>query len=46
MNGNKSKGFGFESLDKLVSSIRDGTFSEILDDWKWIFGYSKKYKFF
>ena len=45
MNGNKSKGFGFESLDKLISSIRDGTFSEILDDWKWIFGYSKKYKF-
>ena len=45
MNENKSKGVGFESLDKLVSSIRDGTFSEILDDWKWIFGYSKKYKF-
>ncbi len=34
----------FESLDVLISRWHDGTFSEILDDWKWIFGYSKRYK--
>lgn len=34
----------FESLDILIGKWRDGTFSEILDDWKWIFSYSKRYK--
>lgn len=34
----------FESLDVLIGRWRDGTFSEILDDWKWIFSYSKRYK--
>lgn len=27
----------FESLDILIGKWRDGTFSEIIDDWKWIF---------
>ena len=34
----------FESLDILIGKWRDGTFSEIIDDWKWIFSYSKRYK--
>lgn len=34
----------FESLNTLHKKVKDGTFQEILDDWKWIFGYSKRYK--
>lgn len=34
---------GSESLGTLVSSWRDGTFSEIWADWKWIWGYTKRY---
>lgn len=34
----------FESLDILLTRWRDGTLTEILDDWKWIFSYSRKYK--
>lgn len=34
----------FESLERLFSSIKDGSITEIIDDWKWIFGYSKRYK--
>ncbi len=34
----------FESLNILISRWKDGTFGEIIDDWKWIFGYSKRYK--
>lgn len=43
-NDNKQKSTSFESLDILIQKWRDGTFSEILDDWKWIFSYSKRYK--
>ncbi|MGN0334975.1 MAG: ABC transporter ATP-binding protein [Lachnospiraceae bacterium] len=39
--GNKA---GFESLNILISRWKDGTFSEIIDDWKWIFSYSRRYK--
>lgn len=35
---------GFQSLDILIQRWKDGTFAEIIDDWKWIFGYSKRYK--
>ncbi|WP_216697513.1 ABC transporter ATP-binding protein [Anaerostipes faecalis] len=42
-NQNKNK-VSFESLDILIEKWKDGTFSEIIDDWKWIFSYSKKYK--
>ena len=35
---------GFESLNTLINCWKDGTFYEIIDDWKWIFSYSKKYK--
>ena len=33
----------FESLEILLKKCQDGTVSEILDDWKWVFSYSKKY---
>lgn len=34
----------FESLNILIKRWREGTFSEIIDDWKWIFTYSARYK--
>ena len=34
----------FNSLHKLRMSLKDGTYKEILDDWRWIFTYSKRYK--
>ncbi len=41
----KSKvNLGFESLNILIQRWKDGTFGEIIDDWKWIFSYSKRYK--
>ena len=45
-NSNKENNhkISFESLDILIAKWKDGTFGEILDDWKWIFSYSKRYK--
>jgi len=43
-NKNPQKTAEFESLSILIGKWRDGTFSEIVDDWKWIFTYSKRYK--
>ena len=43
-NKNNDKNVGFDSLDILIGKWKDGTFSEIIDDWKWIFSYSKRYK--
>ena len=43
-NKNNDRNVGFESLDILIGKWKDGTFSEIIDDWKWIFSYSKRYK--
>lgn len=43
-NKNSGKNLSFESLDILISRWKDGTFSEIIDDWKWIFTYSARYK--
>ena len=34
----------FSSLHTLRERWKDGTFWEILDDWRWIFTYSKRYK--
>ena len=34
----------FQSLHILKSRWKEGTFGEILDDWRWIFSYSKRYK--
>lgn len=33
-----------ESLQQLINKFDDGTFSTFIDDWKWIFSYSKRYK--
>ena len=41
---NENKNPAFESLDILISRWKDGTFAEIIDDWKWIFSYSVRYK--
>ena len=43
-NEKKQERIAFESLRILINRWKDGTFQEILDDWKWIFGYSKRYK--
>ena len=43
-NQNENKNPAFESLDILISRWKDGTFGEIIDDWKWIFSYSLRYK--
>lgn len=40
----KNHRVSFESLEILIKRFRDGTFHEIIDDWKWIFGYSARYK--
>ncbi len=42
--GGQSAAHGLGVLGTLVSSWRDGTFSEIWDDWKWIWGYTKRYR--
>ena len=34
----------FKSIEILVERWRNGTFHEILEDWQWIFSYSKRYK--
>lgn len=34
----------FRSLSALRARIKEGTFTEILDDWKWIFSYTKRHK--
>ena len=34
----------FESFNILMSKWLDGSFTEIIDDWKWIFSYSKRHK--
>ena len=33
-----------ENLQRIVDIIHDGTFSDFVKDWKWIFTFSKKYK--
>lgn len=40
----KNHRVSFESLEILIRRFREGTFSEIIDDWKWIFHYSARYK--
>lgn len=39
-----SRRVSFESLETLIRRWKDGTISEVLDDWKWIFSYSVRYK--
>ena len=33
----------FATLTQLRQRWKDGTFGEIIEDWKWIFGYSRRY---
>ncbi|MDO5439891.1 MAG: ABC transporter ATP-binding protein, partial [Erysipelotrichaceae bacterium] len=42
-NNNKENA-AFQSLSILYNRWKEGTFNEIIDDWKWIFSYSKRYK--
>ena len=45
MGNKKSDGrFHSDALNTMVGRLNDGTFTEIIDDWKWIFGYSARYK--
>lgn len=53
MSDNKKKQMKYTGINKLFrndnmqtlhDSIRDGTIKEFIDDWKWIFSYSKKYR--
>ena len=43
-NNEQPKTTSFESLDMLISRWRNGTLGEIMDDWRWIFTYSRRYK--
>lgn len=36
--------FGSVALGTLFHKWRDGTFRELLDDWRWILGFTKQYK--
>lgn len=36
--------FRSRAIQYIKDRISDGTFSEFFDDWKWIFSYSRKYK--
>lgn len=42
--GGQSAAHGLGVSGDLVSRWRDGTFSEIWADWKWIWGYTKRYR--
>ncbi len=53
MSDNRKKTIKYTGLNKLFrndnmqilhDSLRDGTFKEFVDDWKWIFSFSKKYR--
>lgn len=41
---NKQRNSSFESIDIIIRRWRNGTLHEILDDWRWILSYSKRYK--
>ena len=41
---NKEENETFRSLSTLYKRYKEGTFRDILEDWKWIFSYSKRYK--
>jgi len=44
VDNNNINDSAFRSISALIQRWKDGTFKEIIDDWKWIFSYSKKYK--
>ena len=44
-NENRDNRAFFQSLHTLRQKWHDGSFGEILDDWRWIFTYTKRHKF-
>ncbi|MBQ8619632.1 MAG: ABC transporter ATP-binding protein [Clostridia bacterium] len=42
--GKSQERIAFESLQILIRKWKDGSIKEIFEDWKWIFSYSRKYK--
>ncbi|MBO5460568.1 MAG: ABC transporter ATP-binding protein [Ruminococcus sp.] len=43
-NKSKNRSMSSEAVSQLIRRWKDGSFGEIIDDWKWIFGYSMRYK--
>ena len=43
MEQKNNTGSLFSTLTELLRRWQDGTFKEIIDDWRWIFSYSRKY---
>ena len=41
---NKRRNSSFETIDILINRWKNGTLHEIIDDWRWIFSYSMRYK--
>ncbi len=41
---NNEEKSAFRSISILIRRWKEGTFKEIIDDWKWIFSYSSRYK--
>ncbi len=44
MTRKSERGIGSDSLKTLRQRWKDGSFQEIIEDWKWIFTYSSRYK--
>ncbi|MCR5809433.1 MAG: ABC transporter ATP-binding protein/permease [Clostridiales bacterium] len=45
MGENRNKRADLGALGTLIEKRKDGSFREILDDWRWIFTYTKRHKF-
>ena len=43
-NKSSNKSLIFRSIELLLNKAKDNEFSEIINDWKWAFSYSKRYK--
>ena len=41
---NKKRILGSQALTELFSRLRDGTFKDIITDWRWIFSFSREYR--
>ena len=41
---NRKKLLGSQALTELLSRLRDGTFHDIVTDWKWIFSFSRRFR--
>lgn len=40
----KRRVLGSEALGELFGRVKDGTFKDIIDDWKWIAAYTRRYR--